>query len=75
MTMASSHAPLVEDPIGSIELPAVQLPPPVVTLKRTNERKGFETPPPVPSEPVQRQSTFRTTTVMIALFVSNYFIH
>ena len=60
MAIASTHVSLVEDPIGSIELPAIQLPPPVATVTRTNERKEFETLPQVPSEPVQRKSIFRT---------------
>lgn len=69
MTMASSQAPLVvADTIESIELPAVQLPATVATSKESNERKGFETLPQVLSEPVQRRSTFRTYTVMVALF-------
>ncbi|KIX01333.1 uncharacterized protein Z518_09058 [Rhinocladiella mackenziei CBS 650.93] len=68
MAMASSHAPLVEDTIESIGLSAVQRPPPIATSRRSNEQKGFETLPPVLSEPVRRRSSFRMFTVMIALF-------
>ena len=69
MAMASRHAPPVEHVIESIELPAVHLPPTVATLT-SNEPKAFEPLPQVLAEPVQRRSTFRTFTVMIALFVS-----
>ena len=71
MAMASSHAPLVEDVIESIELPAVQRPPAAVTWEKSNEREGFEPLTQVLSVHVQRPNSTRTLTVMIALFVSN----
>ena len=71
MAMASSDAPLVEDAIESTESPAVQRPPAAVTGGKSNEREGFETLTQVLSDSVQRPSSSRTLTVMIALFVSN----
>ena len=71
MGMASSHAPLVEDAIESIELPAVQRPPAAVTWGKGDEREGFEPLTRVISVHIERPKSTRTLTVMIALFVSN----
>ena len=67
--MAASHAPNVET-IELIEPPTVQPPPGVDTLREDNDRKGFETVPQPLPEPVQQRSTYRTVTIMVALFVS-----
>ena len=72
MAMASCHAPLVEDAIESIEVPAVERPPAAVIWEKGNEREGVETLTRVLSGSVNRPSSYRTLTVMIALFVSNY---
>ena len=63
---------MVEDAIWSIELPAVQRPPAAVVWEKSNEQEGFETLTQVLSESVKRPSSYRTLTVMIALFVSTY---
>ncbi|EXJ71558.1 uncharacterized protein A1O5_05366 [Cladophialophora psammophila CBS 110553] len=69
MAMVLGQPPDAEDTIESIELPAARPPPPAVgTLTSSSESKGFETTTQVPSEPVQRRSSFRTFTVMVALF-------
>ena len=70
MAMLSSRPPLGEDTIESIELPSVQIPPAVAILRKDDEGKVPETLPQASFESVPQRSTFRTLTVMIALFVS-----
>ena len=67
--MAANHAPNVET-IELIEAPTVQPRPQVGTSRENNDRKGFETVSQPLPEPVQQRSTYRTVTIMVALFVS-----
>lgn len=71
MAMVSNQAPRVEDAIEPIELPAVHSSPAVAALRQSDEHDEFGTTTQAVSEPIQRRGTFRTFTVMTALFVSN----
>ena len=66
---------MASDTNETIELPAVRLPPAVATSTKSTKQNGLETLPQALLEPVQQRSKFRTFTVMIALFVSDYFIY
>ncbi|KIW71250.1 hypothetical protein, variant [Phialophora macrospora] len=66
--MASKHHPQVDDTIESAELTAIQQPHGDSTSRGSNERVGSASSPAVMPDPVQRRSTFRTFTVMVALF-------
>jgi hypothetical protein len=70
--MASKHHPQVDDTIESAELTAIQQSHGDATSRGSNERDGSGLSPEVMPDPIQRRSTFRTFTVMVALFVSRH---
>jgi hypothetical protein len=72
IAMASKHHPQVDDTIESAEMTAIQQPHGDATSTGSNERDGSGSLPEVMREPVQRRSTFRTFTIMVALFVSRH---
>ncbi|KAH8804440.1 MFS transporter [Xylogone sp. PMI_703] len=65
--MAANNSTWAQDTIEFIELPAVQ-PRPLTTTPIRDKQNGLEELPSVLPEPVRRKSTFRTLTVMVALF-------
>jgi len=73
MAMVANNGSPVQDTIESTELRAVQSNPIVATSIKSNERDEFDRVTEVVSEPAKPLNTFRTVTVMIALFVSGGF--
>ena len=71
MAVTSNQRPLAADAIEPIELPAVQPLSEAAPARQINKQNETETHFQAVSEPVQQRSTFRTFTVMSALFVSN----
>ena len=75
MTIPSGRAPPAEKTTESMELSPIQVPPAIAVPRGDDEGKVSETLPQAPLESVPQRSTFRTLTVMIALFVSNNLIY
>lgn len=70
--MTSNQNPRVQDVIEPIELPAVHSSPPFAPSGQSDEQNDeVNTATQSASEHVQPRGTFRTFTVMTALFVSN----
>jgi hypothetical protein len=68
--MAPGNAALAADAIDSVELSSVSQAPHVASAKISNDSKKSSIEVEESPALIQRRSTFRTTTIMIALFVS-----
>lgn len=65
----TAHPPPVEDLVTSVELTSVQV---STATTASKAEDAPQTTVEISSEPVKQRGTFRTFTVMLALFVSIY---